>query len=319
MARLRHLPPRAALWAALLIAPSIPGCGDDSSVTGPSVNVIWTRLTPSQTAGADFPDWRGDSIAFQLPVGKLDRIAIAAEDGSAIEIQPESGADQDRAPRWVRGGLLVYSSDVAGSEDLWYRDLDANATRRLTADPGSEWSPAPRPGSGGLVYVEGLTPGQGRLVLIPDTAAAPLGHLYLTPASLAAAEPDFSPGGDQICFSVTRPDGAVEIWRLSLTDTLAIQLTAAPPVLPPSDPQIDRSPRWSPDGAEILMASNRGGRWGVWTVSPAGEAQGLRLIDYDDAGGETSHPCWSPDGRRILLSTDRGGFRALWSLSNFTP
>ena len=99
-----------------------------------------------------------------------------------------------------------------------------------------------------------------------------------------------------------------------MTDTLAVQLTVAPPVHP-SGPTIDRSPRWSPDGTRILFASNRGGRWGVWTLSPLGEAQGLDLIAQDLAGAEIRHPVWSPDGTQVLLSSDRSGDRALWRLS----
>ena len=133
---------------------------------------------------------------------------------------------------------------------------------------------------------------------------------------LGAGEPDWSPAGDQICFSASGPSGTRQIWRVSMTDTLAIQLTVAPAVVPPSGPTIDRSPRWSPDGTRILFASNRGGRWGVWTVSPLGEAQGLDLIAQDRDGAEIRHPAWSPDGTRILLSSDRSGDRALWRLSN---
>ena len=170
-----------------------------------------------------------------------------------------SGAE-DRSPRWVAGGLLIYSSGLLGTEDLWYRDLDTGAARRLTSLPDGEWTPVPRPMSPGLVYVEGSGPSSGRLVLIPDSAAAPLGRIYLTPSALAAGEPDWNPTGDQLCFTVAQPDGSSQIWRLSMSDTLAVQLTVGLPTL--AGPQIDRDPRWSPDGTAILITSNRGNHWG---------------------------------------------------------
>lgn len=282
------------------------------AVTG----VLWTRVSPVQVAGADFPDWRGDSIAFQVEEQGLGRIAIAAEDGSGIQILPELGGAEDRSPRWVEGGLLVHSSNLLGSEDLWYREPDTGFARRLTSLPGGEWTPVPRPMSPGLVYVEGPDPLSGRLVLIPDTAAVPLGRIYLTPSALMAGEPDWNAAGDQLSFTVRQADGSSQIWRLWMGDTLAIQLTVGLSATPPTGPQIDRGPRWSPDGTAILMASNRGKLWGVWALSPLGEAQGLKVIAQDLPNAEIRHPAWSPDGKEILLSTDRSGDRALWAISN---
>jgi Tol biopolymer transport system component len=292
------------------------GCGHESATVAP-LGVVWERITPAPVKEPDRPDWRADSIVFETQVLKLDRVAVAREDGSGIAIEPEPGTVGARGPRWVTSGLLLYSSDLAGTEDLWYREVATGVTRRLTAFPTSEWAAAPRPGQPGLVYVEGDVPDSGRLVLLPDTSAAPLTPLFLTPPSLSAGEPDWNPAGDQICFSAPGPNGTRQIWKLGLTDTIAVQLTVAAPVTPPTGPVIDRSPRWSPDGTRILFASNRGpgGRWGIWTVSPLGEAQGLDVIAQEPAG-EIRHPVWSPDGTQILLSSDRSGDRALWKLSN---
>jgi len=293
----------------------LAGCSADKVATVPSLGVVWDRVTPVQVEAPDRPDWRGDSIAFQTEVSGLDRVAAAREDGSGVVIEPEPAGVSARAPRWVTGDLLVVSSDGSGLEDLWYREVKSGVTRRLTSYGGS-WTPVPRPARPGLVYVSGANPDSGTLVLLPDTAAVPLGPLVLTPPGLPAGEPDWNPAGDQICFSVPASNGARTIWRMSLTDTLPVQLTVAPPNNPSSGPQIDRSPRFSPDGTKILFASNRGGHWGVWTVSPLGEAQGLNVLALDVGSAEIRHPCWSPDGTQILLSSDRSGDRALWRLSN---
>jgi Tol biopolymer transport system component len=278
--------------------------------------VVWTRVTARELGEADRPDWLADSIAFQVRVQGQDLAAVGVEDGTGIQVQPQANGAGSRAPRWVRSGLLIESSDLGGSEDLWYREVATGVTRRLEAFPGMEWTPAPRPGSPGIAYVEGADPDSGRLVLIPDTSSAPLGRIDLTPAGLAAGEPDWNPGGDALCFSAAGPNGSKQIWRLSLTDTLAVQLTVAASVNPPAGPTIDRSPRWSPDGTRILMVSNRGGRWGVWSLSPMGEALGLEVIAQDLQSSTIRHAIWSPDGSEILLSSDRGGDRALWRLSN---
>ena len=278
--------------------------------------VVWTRLTPTQAEEPDRADWLLDSLVFQVRDLGQDRVAVAREDGSGIQIEPEAASVGARAPRWVRPGVTVESSDRSGSEDLWYREISTGATRRLTDFPGSEWTPVPRPGSPGILYVEGSDPEGGRLTLIPDTAEVPLRQIHLTPSGILAGEPSFDPGGSQICFSAAGLNGTRQIWRLSFTDTLAIQLTVAGTSNPPSGPVLDRSPRWSPDGTRILMASNRGGRWGVWLLSPMGEAQGLTVVAQDLPHAEIRHPAWSPDGTEIVISSDRSGERALWRLSN---
>jgi TolB protein len=214
----------------------------------------------------------------------------------------------DREPRWVRAGLLLYSSDRLGSADLWYLDVATAAARRLTGFPGDEVEAAPRPGSSGLAYVERTGPAGARLVLLPDTAAAPLSRIYLTPVSLPASEPDWDPTGTQLCFTAPDGGGVPHIWRLSLADTLPIQLTTGAAA--------DRSPRWSPDGTRILFTSERNGLPGVWTVSPAGEGTDLTAWAYDRRSAALLHPAWSPDGQSIIVSSDRSGARALWVLSD---
>ena len=316
MSRIAH---RAAARAALLALAAwfVSACGQGGNGLVSPAGVVWERVTPQGLSAADRPDWNADSIAFQVRVLGVDRIAVAAEDGSGVAIEPEIGGSAARAPRWVRSGLLIDSSNLGGSEDLWYREVSTGVTRRLTAFPGMESSPAPRPGGPGVVYVEGADPQAGRLLLIPDTAATPLSTIYLTPASLAAGEPDWNPAGDQISFSAAGPNGTRQIWKLSLTDTLPVELTVPRPVDPADGPIQDLSPRWSPDGNRILIASNRGARWGIWVVDPMGEARGLVVLAQDLPGSEIRHPVWSPDGTAVLLSSNRSGDRALWRLTGF--
>jgi Tol biopolymer transport system component len=304
-------PDTLALCAlALLSALGPQGCGKKHApATGPPMSrVIWTPISADGTPDPDSPDWRGDSIAYQIEQAGIASIATADDSGLGSAFYPSFPPSGDRAPRWVGPGLLVYSSDRNGTPDLWYLDLPSGATRRLSDFAGEEVTPAPRPGAPGLAYVERTGTTGGRLVLLPDTAATPIARYYLTPDSLPASEPDWDPTGTQLCF--TAPDGAgvPHIWRLSLSDTLAVQLTTGPGA--------DRSPRWSPDGTRILFVSDRNGLPGLWTVSPEGEGTELTAWAYDRLGAAPLHPAWSPDGTRILLSSDRSGVRELWILSD---
>jgi Tol biopolymer transport system component len=238
------------------------------------------------------------------------RIAVARSDGTGAVIYPDLALASDRTPRWVSDSTLILSSDRGGSQDLWYLGR-SGAVRRLSSFAGEEWTPVPRPGNPGVVYVEGTDPLSGRLVLIPDTAAAPLGRIYLTPPGLRCGEPDWSPDGLNLSFTAAGLAGSRAIWRLSTVDTVAIQITVAVGQ--------DRSPRWSPDGSRILFASNRLGRWGIWTVDRTGEGASLVLLAQDVAGAELRHPAWSPDGTAVVVSSDRSGTRDLWKLTQLPP
>jgi Tol biopolymer transport system component len=255
-----------------------------------------------------YPDWRGDSIAFSA-VSTGFRVALMRSDGSQDTVLPGSGARNDLAPRWVNDHVLVFGSNRASSYDIWYVDLAAGEFRRLGDLGGHELSPVPRPGTPGLAYCEaGATTLNGRIVLVPDTAAVPLERRYLTPDTLEAGEPDWNPAGTVVTFSAQDPDSTRHIWlaTIGVTDTTLTKLTTGP--------FHDMSPRWSPDGSHIVFTSDRTGRSGVWVMSAAGESAGLRLISFDDTGATVATPCWSPDGNSLVVSSDGRGGQALWIL-----
>ena len=83
-----------------------------------------------------------------------------------------------------------------------------------------------------------------------------------------------------------------------------------------SDPARDRVPRWSPDGRKLLFASDRGGRWNLWTVTPfPGEDSLVRITQDEDAVISHALPAgWSPDGSEIVFTGSRGGYE-LWIVS----
>ncbi len=59
----------------------------------------------------------------------------------------------------------------------------------------------------------------------------------------------------------------------------------------------DWSPVWSPDGQQIALTSNRGGKSGIWILEPAtGRASPVTAPSM-----ESSSPSWSPDGRALVF------------------
>jgi Tol biopolymer transport system component len=304
--------------AAFLLALLLGGCSDTGNVTiPPNPNAVsWTRLTGASLVLPIFPDWHGDSLALTA-IGRdgAYRIAVGQSDGTGIvtiEYPGKAPGKVDARPRWVRSGLVVYESNLDSTFDVWYRDIDTGASWRLTRDrSGDERSPAPRPRAPDVAYVSGSDL-LGQLMLISDTTATPLKITPLTKPDLQVGEPDWDPTGNSLCFTAYDPsDGTRHIWKVTLApgDTIPQQLTTGP--------FHDQTPRFSPDGSRILFASDRNGRSGVWTVSPAGESAGLKAVAYEDKNAVILTPIWSPDGTEILLSSNgRGGILELWLLSN---
>ena len=307
--------PGAVFFVAFLGLLAAFGC-DTSQVVEPKPSgVVWTRITDSSGVQIPFyPDWRGDSIVFEyFNVDGKSRFAIVHESGSGLRFLPGGPYfTNDRDPQWVADDMLVFTASRSGvSFDIWYETVSTGVVRRITSTSTQEWDPAPRPGQPGLVFTDGDLPQEGRITLVPDSAAVPIERIYLTPDGLKAGEPAWNPAGDRICFSADSADGSRHLFVASLApgDTSYVQITAGP--------IHDYSPRWSPDGARIYFTSDRTNRSGVWWVDPAGEAVGLDVVAFEDHGALISTLAVSPDGTRIVISSDGRGFgRSLWVLSN---
>ena len=307
--------PGAFSLVALLALLAASGC-DTSQVTEPILTgVVWTRITDSSAVQIPFyPSWRGDSIAFEyFNTDGKSRLAVVHESGTGLRFLPGGPYfTNDRAPRWVAADMIVFTASRSGTSfDIWYITPSTGTVRRITSTSTQEWDPDPRPGSPGIVFTDGPLPQEGRITVVPDTADVPVQRIYLTPDTLKAGEPVWNPAGDRICFSADSADGSRHLWLASLApgDTTVTQITVGP--------VHDYSPQWSPDGTRIYFTSDRTNRSGVWWVSPAGEANGLDVVAFEDPGALISTLAVSPDGTRIVVSSDGRNFgRSLWVLSN---
>ena len=69
-------------------------------------------------------------------------------------------------------------------------------------------------------------------------------------------------------------------------------------------------PVWSPDGATIAFASDRGGAYNIWAVDVAGGVP----RQLTSGPREDRAPAWSNDGHTIAFSATQGGASALYSI-----
>ncbi len=71
--------------------------------------------------------------------------------------------------------------------------------------------------------------------------------------------------------------------------------------IPLTDNQVNSlDPVWSPDGENILYATDEDGDWEIFIMDPDGTTTNLTEHDATD-----QHPRWSPDGSRIVFWSDR--------------
>ncbi|MFL5496405.1 MAG: hypothetical protein ACJ8DC_18620, partial [Gemmatimonadales bacterium] len=110
---------------------------------------------------------------------------------------------------------------------------------------------------------------------------------------------DVSPDGRTIVFDLLG-----NLYTLPIRGGTARQLT--------SGTAINRQPRFSPDGCQLVFVSDRGGSENVWIADRQGRhaRQISELRGYDPVGAVTS-PAWSPDGRRIVAAERLGASQGL--------
>lgn len=328
--RLRALAPIPAL-AALAALVLLGGCDVQKSFLKIPVGGFWQRLTPAVDSICFYPDWRGDRVLFtvKLTLGPPEnqipqdyRVGVVRSDGTGNKVYPGSSQWSDLAPRWVNDSLVVFYSNRSGSYDIWYLNLNSGAVWNLAPTAGTQASPAPRPGTPGLAFVAVRTGSNnldGRIALIPDTAAAFSDVRYLSPDSLHAGEPDWDPTGTRVCFSAAGSDPVRHVWLATIngSDTTVTQLT--------NGAFNDVNPRMSPDGTRVAFVSPRSGQPGVWVVSIAGESAGVREVATEDPGTDLATPAWSPDGHALVASSngrlleERFRQQVLWLILNANP
>ena len=119
--------------------------------------------------------------------------------------------------------------------------------------------------------------------------------------------PRWSPDGRKLLFASNR-NGAWNLWTIEpfRLQRKPVRITSdeddlvPPHALPAS---------WSPDGREIVFASQRRNRE-LWVI-PSGGGEKRRLLPDGYYG---SDPDWSPDGKWIAYNSDRGGWSEIWAV-----
>ena len=249
------------------------------------------RIGDAPPAEAAFPGENG-KIAFVKVQGGNHEIYTMNPDGSEQANITNSPATEGR-PRWsADGASMVFTSDRGGATRIYVMRADGTNVQQVTSTGG--FNPSLSPDGTRVAYqAQGITGLNHRIVVVNVNGS---GSVTITPSSVHANFPSWSPNGAQITFG-GRSAGNVE--SLFVMNANGSNLHA----LGNAGFQ-SLYPDWSPDGTKIAY-------YGQGVVSP-----GIYVFDISAGtnqqltGTGGNEPAWSPDGTKIAFtSVALGTFR----------
>ncbi|MBP6545707.1 MAG: PD40 domain-containing protein [Phenylobacterium sp.] len=196
-------------------------------------------------------------------------------------------------PAWSPDGkLLAYSTDKAGSLDIWVRDLAAGTDRQVTKHAGAAVSAAWSKDGRQIAFLDQT----GSLHTV-DVATGAIKQRF--GAIWEPGKPTWSLDGQTIALAAFKPYNAR--FREGLSEIMTVDLATGAATYQPHaankslGTRGDDGPVWSPDGKSIayVFASR------LWTVEVDGKG---RFTSAPKALSDevTDAPTWSGDSRQLL-------------------
>jgi TolB protein len=215
------------------------------------------------------------------------------------------------------GRELIYS--MQGT--LWRQTLDSREARQLTDGPGYDYEPDWSPDGRFVVYASYRDDAIELRVLELATGV----DRPVVRNGAVNLEPRWSPDGSRIAYVSTVAGGR---WHLATIRMRGAEPGEVVPLTADHASGLPRyyyaaidhelSPSWSPDGAELLLVSNRGhiyGSGGIWRME-ATRGGAMREIHYEETTWR-ARPDWSRDGRRVVYSSYQGRqWNQLWLMTS---
>jgi dipeptidyl aminopeptidase/acylaminoacyl peptidase len=220
----------------------------------------------------------GNPGIYQLRSGVADTLRAVLADSFA-NIQPALAPDRTR---------IAFSSNRAGSYDLYLMDADGENLQRLTTDPGREAEPVWTPDGTRLVYTVTRQGAQPQLYYLrPDGRPAQA----LTAEPGGNHSPAISIDGRSLAFVSTR-DGNQEIYLMAVEGGTPRRVTRTG--------QRESQPHFLPNGDLIYVVERGKGSRLVRLAGTEGEPQTVLETEEPISGLAVSR-----DGRRLAYVVGR--------------
>ena len=249
----------------------------------------------------------GDQIAFISVRSGRDAIYAMNPDGSDLKMIPNSdqfllaGGKLSASPdgRWIAFAGTPRSS-VGEDYEIFAITRDGSDLVQLTDNQAEDLDPDWSPNGVNIAFVSERD-GDREVYVMDADGGNPV---RLTNAPGLDNGPDWAPDGSQIAFTSSRQCTGSDPNVLYICEQVYVMYAdgSNQTQLTSSNGSSGRA-AWSPDGARILFASNRGANWDIYVMNPDGS--GVHNLtntpDTFDWRGD-----WSPDGSQIVYGLARG-------------
>ncbi len=264
------------------------------------------RLTesPASPPGDLDPAWSPDgrSLAFVRTTvdGRQDVCIVPAEGGEvrglAREQEGVTGLD------WTSDGRsVVYAANREGASGLWRVGIGGGEPEWVAVGDGGEvYQPSVSRSGRGITFAQRSY--STNIALIDRRNGRTRPPQVFIESTRWDSHPNVSADGSKIAF-VSNRSGALEIWMADSDGTNFRRLTSF------GGPRVS-TPRWSPDGTQIVFAARANDDADLYIVEPGSPARRFT----DDPGDEVA-PSWSRDGSRIYFASQRNGDWQIWRRS----
>jgi Tol biopolymer transport system component len=288
----RKLP--ASSRTAVYIIPSTGGPERQVATTAPGVS--WS-LDGRWLALADLPPPNGTGGIYLLSLNTSARRSLT-----------HPTAATDAYPVFSPNGRWIAFTRTSGNDEIFAVPSSGGAPRQLSSNGRPKSGrPAWTPDSKEILYSTAREFGGAGLWRV-SLSGAPSHRIYGTLDF--AGNPTVSPSGTHLAYTESWID--TNIYR---ADGPGFSATGVPgPFGPPqkivASSREDHSPAISPDGRQIVFASNRTGYTELWiSTIDGGEDRQLTQLQ-----GFAGTPRWSPDGHTIAFDFTSGANMDIWTV-----